>query len=97
MRKLEGVVKEIVDEMNYLKKREERFSSTNGASLSLRPRRRRVCGRDLFEISSGFSARRLRRVFRRRVPDKPRSEPEDFPMLTERLADTRVAQQSPCT
>ncbi|KZV66004.1 hypothetical protein PENSPDRAFT_585971 [Peniophora sp. CONT] len=29
MRKLEGVVKEIVDEMNYLKKREERFSSTN--------------------------------------------------------------------
>ena len=35
MRKLEGVVKEIVDEMNYLKKREERFSSTNGAPLSL--------------------------------------------------------------
>ncbi|GJE85165.1 emp24/gp25L/p24 family protein [Phanerochaete sordida] len=29
MRKLEGVVKEIVDEMNYLKKREERFQSTN--------------------------------------------------------------------
>lgn len=38
MRKLEGVVKEIVDEMNYLKKREERFQATNStfpyASLS---------------------------------------------------------------
>ena len=33
MRKLEGVVKEIVDEMNYLKKREERFQSTNRTSL----------------------------------------------------------------
>lgn len=30
MRKLEGIVKEIVDEMDYMKKREERFSSTNG-------------------------------------------------------------------
>ena len=30
MRKLEGVVKEIVDELGYLKKREERFQSTNG-------------------------------------------------------------------
>ncbi|KAL4079597.1 emp24/gp25L/p24 family/GOLD-domain-containing protein [Scleroderma citrinum] len=29
MRKLEGVVKEIVDEMEYLKKREERFADTN--------------------------------------------------------------------
>lgn len=29
MRKLEGVVKEIVDEMGYLKKREERFQITN--------------------------------------------------------------------
>ncbi|KAF5357038.1 hypothetical protein D9756_006739 [Leucocoprinus leucothites] len=29
MRKLEGVVKEILDEMEYLKKREERFTSTN--------------------------------------------------------------------
>ncbi|KXN91568.1 Endoplasmic reticulum vesicle protein 25 [Leucoagaricus sp. SymC.cos] len=29
MRKLEGVVKEILDEMEYLKKREERFPSTN--------------------------------------------------------------------
>ncbi|KAG1903172.1 emp24/gp25L/p24 family/GOLD-domain-containing protein, partial [Suillus fuscotomentosus] len=29
MRKLEGVVKEIVDELEYLKKREERFSDTN--------------------------------------------------------------------
>lgn len=33
MRKLEGVIKEIVDEMDYLKKREERFSSTNGMSF----------------------------------------------------------------
>lgn len=32
MRKLEGIVKEIADELEYLKKREERFSSTNGAS-----------------------------------------------------------------
>ena len=31
MRKLEGVVKEIVDEMEYLKTREERFQSTNSA------------------------------------------------------------------
>lgn len=29
MRKLEGVVKEIVDELEYLKSREERFQSTN--------------------------------------------------------------------
>jgi hypothetical protein len=29
MRKLEGVVKEIVDELEYLKKREERFADTN--------------------------------------------------------------------
>ncbi|KAI9567451.1 emp24/gp25L/p24 family/GOLD-domain-containing protein [Boletus coccyginus] len=29
MRKLEGVVKEIVDELNYLKKREEKFANTN--------------------------------------------------------------------
>ncbi|KAI0282788.1 emp24/gp25L/p24 family/GOLD-domain-containing protein [Russula aff. rugulosa BPL654] len=29
MRKLEGIVKEIVDEMDYLKKREERFLDTN--------------------------------------------------------------------
>ncbi|KAH9932979.1 emp24/gp25L/p24 family/GOLD-domain-containing protein [Fomitopsis serialis] len=29
MRKLEGVVKEIVDEMDYLKSREERFQTTN--------------------------------------------------------------------
>ncbi len=32
MRKLEGVVKEIVDELGYLKKREERFQVTNSAS-----------------------------------------------------------------
>lgn len=31
MRKLEGLVKEVVDEMNYLKKREERFTGTNCA------------------------------------------------------------------
>jgi len=29
MRKLEGLVKEVADEMNYLKKREERFTKTN--------------------------------------------------------------------
>lgn len=32
MRKLEGLVKEIVDELGYLKKREERFASTNSMS-----------------------------------------------------------------
>lgn len=31
MRKLEGIVKELVDEMNFLKRREERFSDTNRA------------------------------------------------------------------
>ena len=31
MRKLEGIVKEVVDEMTYLRKREERFTKTNGA------------------------------------------------------------------
>jgi len=31
MRKLEGIVKEIVDEMGYLKNREERFADTNRA------------------------------------------------------------------
>lgn len=35
MRKLEGIVKEIVDEMDYLKKREERFQNTN-VSTNLR-------------------------------------------------------------
>jgi tetrahydromethanopterin S-methyltransferase subunit B len=30
MRKLEGIVKEIVDEMDYLKRREEKFQNTNG-------------------------------------------------------------------
>jgi len=29
MRKLEGIVKEVVDEMGYLKRREERFTNTN--------------------------------------------------------------------
>lgn len=37
MRKLEGLVKELVDEMDYLKKREEKFSSTNGASVFTSP------------------------------------------------------------
>jgi hypothetical protein len=32
MRKLEGIVKEIVEEMGYLKKREERFTDTNSTS-----------------------------------------------------------------
>lgn len=31
MRKLEGIVKEIVEELDYLKRREERFQTTNGA------------------------------------------------------------------
>lgn len=35
MRKLEGLVKELVDEMDYLKKREERFSSTNGTHIQI--------------------------------------------------------------
>jgi hypothetical protein len=35
MRKLEGIVKEIVDEMDYLKKREERFQDTNGKAVFL--------------------------------------------------------------
>ena len=30
MRKLEGVVKEIVEELNYLKRREARMRDTNG-------------------------------------------------------------------
>lgn len=33
MRKLEGITKEIVDEMDYLKRREERFTDTNSPSL----------------------------------------------------------------
>lgn len=37
MRKLEGVVKEIKDELTYLKDREERFTGTNGESFSLCP------------------------------------------------------------
>ena len=35
MRKLEGIVKEIVDEMDYLKAREERFQKTNSTFLPL--------------------------------------------------------------
>jgi len=33
MRKLEGVVKEIVEELNYLKRREARMRDTNGEFL----------------------------------------------------------------
>jgi len=33
MRKLEGVVKEITDEMDYLKRREEKMRDTNGQPL----------------------------------------------------------------
>jgi hypothetical protein len=36
MRKLEGIVKEIVDEMAYLKAREERFTDTNCEWISIR-------------------------------------------------------------
>jgi hypothetical protein len=35
MLKLEGVVKEISDEMDYLKRREERMRDTNGRSFML--------------------------------------------------------------
>jgi hypothetical protein len=35
MLKLEGVVKEISDEMDYLKRREERMRDTNGRSFIL--------------------------------------------------------------
>jgi hypothetical protein len=35
MLKLEGVVKEISDEMDYLKRREERMRDTNGRSFVL--------------------------------------------------------------
>ena len=37
MRKLEGLVKEIQDELDYLKRREMRFQSTNGKSRPLSP------------------------------------------------------------
>lgn len=37
MRKLEGVVKEIVDELNYLKRREARMRDTNGTLLVTSP------------------------------------------------------------
>lgn len=32
MRKIEGIIKEIIDEMTYLKVREERFTQTNSTS-----------------------------------------------------------------
>lgn len=35
MRKLEGVVKEIVDELGYLQKRESRMRDTNGKSSAV--------------------------------------------------------------
>lgn len=37
MRKLEGIVKEISEEMAYLKRREEKFTDTNGAFSSAHP------------------------------------------------------------
>jgi hypothetical protein len=37
MRKLEGIVKEVSDELGYLKSREERFSQTNGRRPSALP------------------------------------------------------------
>ena len=33
MRKVEGIVKELIDDMSYLKRREERFTQTNRTSL----------------------------------------------------------------
>ena len=39
MRKLEGVVKEIVDELNYLKRREARMRDTNGQLCARSARR----------------------------------------------------------
>lgn len=50
MRKLEGVVKEIVDELNYLKRREMRMRDTNGESRLasfVSVRRERVSGADV--------------------------------------------------
>lgn len=35
MRKLEGIVKEVVDELTYLKRREMRFRDTNGMHFHL--------------------------------------------------------------
>jgi len=35
MRKLEGLVKELAEEMEFLKKREERFTRTNSSSSAL--------------------------------------------------------------
>jgi len=32
MRRLEGLVKELMDDMGYLKKREERFANTNSTA-----------------------------------------------------------------
>lgn len=37
MRKLEGIVKEITEELGYLERREERFSNTNRTSRPCRP------------------------------------------------------------
>lgn len=41
MRKLEGIVKEVVDELGYLTRREARMRDTNGASGSSSPAARR--------------------------------------------------------
>jgi hypothetical protein len=53
MRKLEGLVKEIQGEMDYLKRRETRFQSTNGKS---RPSAFRVPPLSLYLFSPLFFA-----------------------------------------
>lgn len=42
MRKLEGIVKEITEELGYLERREERFSNTNRTSVPVAPHRHEV-------------------------------------------------------
>lgn len=48
MRKLEGVVKEIVEELNYLKRREARMRDTNGKSFVFFRRLNRIRGKVRF-------------------------------------------------
>lgn len=52
MRKLEGVVKEIVDQLNYLKVREARMRDTNGECLTLELYRREASRTDLHSKES---------------------------------------------
>jgi len=47
MRKLEGIVQEIVDELDYLKRREERFQNTNGTLV-----RSSTCPTSLVDVDS---------------------------------------------